>query len=159
MLRGIRRTDLDFAPLFVLLLSHLYLVSHIHLQMSVTSNSSNSTSTITASSCSSTSHVMGNLSSGTGSITTTMGNVSLSSGSTSTNSLNAHSALNYTQGSLLPSSSSASCPASSSNGVGASHVAPGCHPHSGSNSGKSVELGPRASAESHSSLATNLSSH
>ena len=122
------------------------------LQMSVTSSSSNSIPTITASSCSSISRLMGNLSSGTGALTTTMSNVSLSSGGTSTPLLNAHSAPIYTQGSSLSSSSSASRPASSSNGVGASHVAPVRHPHSGSNSGKSVDLRLHASTESNSSL-------
>ena len=102
---------------------------------------------------------MGNLSSGTGSITTTMGNVSLSSGSTSTPLLNAHSAPNYTQGSSLPSSSSASRPVLLSNGAGASHVAPGRHPHSGSNSGNSGDLSLHASTESNSSLTMNPSSH
>ena len=38
-------------------------------------------------------------------------------------------------------------------------MAPDSHPHSGSNSGKSVEPSLRASGESNSSLTTNPSSH
>ena len=126
------------------------------LQMSITSSNPNSIPTITASSCSSTTYSMGNLSSGTGALTT--GSV-LPSCSTSTHqSLNAHSASNYNQDGIRPSGSFASRPGSSSIGAGASHVAPDSHPHSGSNSGKSVEQGVRGSAESYSSLTTNPSS-
>ena len=102
---------------------------------------------------------MGNLSSGTGALTTSMSGVLLSSSTSTPQSLNAHSASNYTQDSSLSSGSFVSRPVLSSNEAGASHVAPGSHPHSGSNSGKSVEPSLRASGESNSSLTTNPSSH
>ena len=105
------------------------------------------------------SYSTGNLSSGTGALTTIMSNATLSSGSIATHLLNAHSAPIYTQDSSLPSSSSVSRTASSLNGADASHVAPGSHPHSGFNSGKSVEQSPRGSRESNSSLTTNPSLH
>ena len=80
------------------------------LQMSFTSSNPNSIPTITASSCSSTSYSMGNLSSGTGALTTSMSNVLPSSSTSTPQPLNAHSVSNYTQDSSLSSGSFVSRP-------------------------------------------------